>query len=84
MLELRPNCECCGTDLPGDSQDAFICSFECTYCRDCNNNELKGLCPNCGGQLTARPPRVGAALVRNPASTQRIVKENGCPTHSSK
>nr|WP_319528149.1 DUF1272 domain-containing protein [Pseudomonas laurentiana] len=81
MLELRPNCECCGTDLPGDSTDAFICSFECTYCRDCSDHTLKGRCPNCGGQLTARPPRVGAALARNPASTLRIVKDKGCSSH---
>ena len=24
MLELRPNCECCDRDLPGDSGDALI------------------------------------------------------------
>ena len=35
MLELRPNCECCDKDLPPDSPEAFICSFECTFCRDC-------------------------------------------------
>lgn len=35
MLELRPNCECCDRDLPGDSGDALICTFECTFCRDC-------------------------------------------------
>lgn len=31
MLQLRPNCEYCDADLPGDSLDAFICSFECTF-----------------------------------------------------
>ena len=31
MLELRPNCECCDKDLPPDSREAFICSFECTF-----------------------------------------------------
>jgi hypothetical protein len=31
MLELRPNCECCDKDLPPDSPEAFICSFECTF-----------------------------------------------------
>ena len=30
MLELRPNCECCDRDLPPDSREALICSFECT------------------------------------------------------
>jgi hypothetical protein len=35
MLELRPNCECCDRDLPPDSPQAMICSFECTFCADC-------------------------------------------------
>src|SRR5688500_19298611 len=30
-LELRPNCECCNCDLPPDSNEAYICTFECTY-----------------------------------------------------
>ncbi|PWB33877.1 DUF1272 domain-containing protein [Pseudomonas sp. SDI] len=81
MLALRPFCECCATPLPGDSREAFICSFECTFCRDCHDHILKGQCPNCGGELVARPPRVGAALARNPASTERIVKQQGCSRH---
>lgn len=35
MLQLRPNCECCGRDLPPDAIDAVICSFECTFCQSC-------------------------------------------------
>ncbi|BBV96852.1 DUF1272 domain-containing protein [Pseudomonas sp. FYR_2] len=72
MLELRPNCECCDTDLPGDSPDALICSFECTFCRTCAETRLQGLCPNCSGQLVARPTRVGKALANNPASAKRV------------
>ena len=30
MLQLRPGCECCDKDLPPESTDARICSFECT------------------------------------------------------
>ena len=56
MLELRPNCECCDKDLPPDSPEAFICSFECTFCRDCMTARLHGRCPNCGGELVRRPP----------------------------
>ncbi|AGZ35513.1 DUF1272 domain-containing protein [Pseudomonas sp. SWI6] len=74
MLELRPNCECCNADLPGDSPDAFICSFECTFCRACADTRLKGRCPNCSGQLVARPSRVGQALRDNPASIERVLK----------
>ena len=51
MLELRPNCECCNKDLPPDATDARICSFECTFCADCAEQVLRGICPNCGGKL---------------------------------
>ncbi|TIH08126.1 DUF1272 domain-containing protein [Pseudomonas leptonychotis] len=60
MLELRANCECCNRDLPADSQDAFICSYECTFCRDCSENTLHITCPNCAGELLQRPRRMAA------------------------
>lgn len=66
MLELRPNCECCDKDLPPDSPEAFICSFECTFCRDCMTTRLNGHCPNCGGELVRRPVRPEEALRRHP------------------
>lgn len=65
MLELRPNCECCDKDLPPDSPEAFICSFECTFCRDCMTTRLNGHCPNCGGELVRRPVRPEEALRRH-------------------
>ena len=74
MLELRPNCECCDADLPPDSLDARICSFECTFCANCTDTRLAGICPNCGGELLRRPVRPAAKLVTFPASTQRKVK----------
>jgi hypothetical protein len=78
MLQLRPNCECCDTDLAGDSADAFICSFECTFCAACANETLKGKCPNCRGELVSRPRRSAEKLVGNPASTTRVFKPEGC------
>ena len=78
MLELRPNCECCGKDLPGDSDAAYICSFECTFCTECSQGVLKGRCPNCGGELQPRPRRSAEKLQRNPASTKRVVRPSGC------
>jgi hypothetical protein len=33
MLALRPGCECWDRDLPPDSDQAMICTFECTFCR---------------------------------------------------
>ena len=78
MLQLRPGCECCDRDLPADSTDAFICTYECTFCRDCTERVLKGTCPNCGGELLRRPRRPAEKLAKHPASTQRIFKPEGC------
>ena len=78
MLELRPNCECCDKDLPPDSQEAMICTFECTFCADCVETQLGGVCPNCGGNFVHRPVRPPAALARHPASTKRVFKPAGC------
>jgi len=78
MLQLRPGCECCDRDLPPDSADAFICTYECTFCRDCTDKALKGICPNCGGELVRRPRRPAERLAKNPASTERIFKPQGC------
>jgi hypothetical protein len=77
--EDRPNCECCDRDLPPESQDARICSFECTFCVDCVERRLGGRCPNCGGELVRRPVRPQAALARNPPSTRRVRRETPCP-----
>ena len=78
MLELRPNCECCDADLPPDSALARICSFECTFCAACASGPLKGRCPNCGGELVARPRRPADKLARHPASATRVLKPAGC------
>jgi uncharacterized protein len=79
MLQLRPTCECCNRDLPPDSAAAFICSFECTFCRDCSEGVLGGKCPNCGGELVSRPRRPAEKLGKCPASSERIHKPQGCP-----
>ena len=73
MLEMRPDCERCGADLPADEPGAFICSFECTFCAGCAES-LDERCPNCGGELMDRPSRIGKALERNPASMVRMFK----------
>jgi hypothetical protein len=52
----------------------MICTFECTFCADCATQSLKGRCPNCTGDLQRRPIRPVAALVKFPASTNRVVK----------
>jgi uncharacterized protein len=77
-LELRPNCELCDKDLPPASTQARICTYECTFCADCVENELHDVCPNCGGGFTLRPIRPanewrpGLSLAKRPASTVRV------------
>jgi uncharacterized protein len=78
MLQLRPNCECCDRDLASESREAMMCSFECTFCTQCAETVLHGICPNCGGELVRRPIRPVTALAKYPASTERVVKKGGC------
>ena len=78
MLALRPNCECCDKDLPAEAADAMICTFECTFCRDCVDTKLGGRCPNCGGNFSPRPIRPAGKLGKYPPSTQRVLKPQGC------
>ena len=76
MLELRPNCECCDKDLPPESREAMICTFECTFCADCADNMFGGACPNCGGEFSRRPVRPAGKLVKYPASTMRVLRDD--------
>ena len=78
MLQLTPGCECCDRDLPPDSTEAVMCSFECTFCRPCADGLLGGRCPNCGGELVPRPRRPADKLAKFPASTERVFKPAGC------
>jgi hypothetical protein len=54
-LEMRAECERCGAAVAPDGE-AVICSYECTFCRSCGD-ALGRVCPNCGGELVARPRR---------------------------
>jgi hypothetical protein len=55
---MRPACERCSAELVPEAE-ATICSYECTFCVACADG-LARVCPNCGGELVARPRRVGA------------------------
>ena len=78
MLELRPNCEYCDKDLPPESKEACICTYECTFCSKCVETILSNVCPNCGGGFVSRPirpkteRRPGVSLLHQPASTKRV------------
>ena len=77
MLELRPNCERCDVDLPPDAAEARVCSYECTFCRECVEGALLNVCPNCGGGFVPRPIRPrgewrpSTGLAHDPAGTKR-------------
>ena len=78
MLELRPNCELCDRNLPPDSEEARICSYECTFCARCVDEALHDVCPNCGGGFQPRPirpavaRRPGVSRTDQPPSAQRV------------
>jgi len=54
-LEMRTECERCGVALAA-TNDAVICSYECTFCRSCAD-AMQFVCPNCSGELVTRPKR---------------------------
>jgi len=89
MLELRPTCEHCNKPLPPASSEARICSFECTFCRDCVEQVLEGVCPNCGGGFVPRPVRPahdwknGNFLGRHPATTKLTHKPVEATAHAA-
>lgn len=65
MLKIRPACENCNKPLPNTSNEAMICSFECTFCKDCVDTILYNVCPNCGGGFEKRPTRPRNCLTGN-------------------
>jgi hypothetical protein len=77
-LQLRPNCEYCDKDLPPNSMEARICSYECTFCADCVETKLHNVCPNCGGGFVPRPIRPasewrpGLTVAKRPPSDKRV------------
>ncbi|GAA5125749.1 DUF1272 domain-containing protein [Alloalcanivorax gelatiniphagus] len=56
MLEMKSHCEHCEQTLATEGE-AYICSYECTFCVDCCT-ALSTTCPNCSGELVRRPRRV--------------------------
>ena len=83
MIKLKPNCECCDKDLPPESREAVICTFECTFCATCADTVFKGACPNCAGNFVPRPIRPAAMLRKYPASTERPLREQPCLAKAS-
>jgi hypothetical protein len=89
MLELRPTCENCNRPLPGDADDAMICTYECTFCRDCVDAVLSNVCPNCAGGFERRPIRPTRSWIEGetrshpPASTHVVHKPVDLTAHQA-
>jgi hypothetical protein len=73
MLEIRTNCEQCGKNLPNTSEDAMICTFECTYCKACALESFENVCPSCGGNFEKRPIRTKAMLKKYGVSDKQLI-----------
>lgn len=54
-LEMKVGCMKCSAELE-NMGEAWICSYECTFCTPCTT-EMNQICPNCGGELLRRPRR---------------------------
>lgn len=74
MLEIRQCCENCGKSLPNESNEAMICTFECTFCAQCVEIILENVCPNCGGGFEKRPTRPNAHLGKYPMREDKVFK----------
>ncbi|MEU4596165.1 DUF1272 domain-containing protein [Nocardia sp. NPDC023988] len=77
MLKMKSTCETCAAPLRDDAE-AFICSYECTYCPACTADH--GVCPNCAGELVRRPRRatgVAEIVRRAPARLRRKIQGTG-------
>jgi hypothetical protein len=84
MLEIRPTCEHCNKALPFDSGEAMVCTFECTFCRECVDDLLMKVCPNCGGNFTQRPIRPKELLQKYPVSKKVVHKPVDLEAHYKK
>jgi len=81
MLEIRPSCENCNKSLPYDSEEAMICTFECTFCATCVDQILLKICPNCGGNFSKRPVRPTELLEKYPVSQKVVHKPVDVEAH---
>lgn len=84
MLEIRPTCENCNKPLPYNSDEAMICTFECTFCKHCVETILQHVCPNCGGGFEKRPVRPKNLLNKYPVSTNVVFKPINLEAHLKK
>src|SRR5260370_1002570 len=56
QLEMKERCGKCGDRL-FPHKEAYICSYECTFCPRCAASS-ESICPHCGGELVQRQRRI--------------------------
>lgn len=66
----------------------MICSYECTFCKDCVDTVLGNVCPNCAGGFEQRPIRPARNwkgdnfLGKDPASSEVRLRPVDPASHS--
>lgn len=73
MLEIRQNCENCDKSLANESNEAMICTYECTFCAECVETILENVCPNCGG-VWKKTDKTKNQLEKYPTRKDKILK----------
>jgi two-component system, LytTR family, sensor kinase len=68
MIQMKQQCEKCKAAISNEGE-AYICSYECTYCPVCALSLLHA-CSKCGGELVPRPRRTSS--VELPENGQTI------------
>lgn len=67
--------------MPFNSEEAMICTFECTFCSTCVEEILLQVCSNCGGNFTKRPIRPEEQLEKYPVSQKVVYKQVNVESH---
>ena len=80
---MRPSCEHCNKPLPNESDEAMICTFECTFCKNCVDEVMNNVCPNCGGGFESRPTRPNNKLEKYPPSRKVVCKPIDMETYKA-
>ena len=73
QLEMKSRCERCGKNLL-PTQEAYICSYECTFCASCASHANR-ICSHCGGELVRRPRRIGPSSEQGISQPEAVTSE---------
>jgi len=74
-LDMKTSCPKCAAALAAEDE-AYICSYECTYCPACAS-KMQNSCGHCGGELVRRPRRNSPESATSPESEQQLKTHPG-------